>query len=652
MQSILRPKLLSDYTRRTYTLKQPSPTYFNSLVRSGSQNDLEKFCDQIETNDYILNHIDCTQLLKRIPTERVVNMMMSKKVRSDHTLLTKLAKSCDSLDVAKKIESTATHLGTQYTNILIAMYSRFGSLMDCQRLFAKAIKTDPMNIWTWNSMLWASARHTNYEETYKIFQEMQQHLAPDDVSWSAILSTCNAPNYLPMGRQLHSQINEAAASSTVLNTNLIQMYVNCGDEKSALRMFNKMQQSRDQPNRITWTILLRSIASHNIDQALDKLNEMISSGIEPDSLCWSALIQGCKDSGSLTSASKIHQLVKATKDPIIQINLIDMYTACGDINAARHIFDDISNQDRTPDIWAAMVRGYANHGDAAKAIHLFKESQTKDVPFSEILSTAAINACAHVGWVDQAYEIFNQTKSSFQLRNYSYNAMVDVLSRAGRLKEAEDLIQEIPRPDAMTWTALLGGCKIHLDLDRGERAFRKLQEIDPVNSSGYVLLSNLYAALGKPQERTLIRRSMDQHSIKKVPGFSRIEIDGKSHEFFVEDQNHPQIQAIEDELKKMFGQMEEMGYQHNFNVLLRDFETQDDAKQHLCRHSEKLAIGYGLISTPPKTALKITKNLRICEDCHASTKMLAKLTEREISIRDANRWHHFRDGKCSCNDYF
>lgn len=69
-------------------------------------------------------------------------------------------------------------------------------------------------------------------------------------------------------------------------------------------------------------------------------------------------------------------------------------------------------------------------------------------------------------------------------------------------------------------------------------------------------------------------------------------------------------------------------------------------------HSDKLAIAIGLLRTRPGDIARITKNLRVFRDCHEATKFISRVFERAIVVRDRNRFHHFKNGVCSCKDYW
>jgi hypothetical protein len=185
----------------------------------------------------------------------------------------------------------------------------------------------------------------------------------------------------------------------------------------------------------------------------------------------------------------------------------------------------------------------------------------------------------------------------------------------------------------------------------GERVAKQVLELEPENAAGYVLLSNLYTATGNRDLSENIERQRKERSVKKHPGRTWIEVDNEVHTFVVDDQHHPQMIEIHAELKRLSGLMHDAGYVPDTNFVLHDVEEEEKVF-NLCHHSEKLAIAFGLINSAPGTPLCIRKNLRVCRDCHTSTKFISKVVGRAIMVRDANRFHHFQDGECSCRDYW
>ena len=205
-----------------------------------------------------------------------------------------------------------------------------------------------------------------------------------------------------------------------------------------------------------------------------------------------------------------------------------------------------------------------------------------------------------------------------------------------------------------------GGCTCHISnghqVDGLTRrvSVNSLQKHGPLIPSGYapsLIQSNSYASSSRFEDKAKIRALMESRGLKKEPGWSRIEIQGQLNTFLVDDRSHPRNQEIRAELQRMLGLMKEAGYVADIRCVLRDIpdSEKENALQH---HSERLAMALGHISLPPRAPLRVIKNLRVCNDCHVATKYFAYICKREIIVRDATRFHHFKEGYCSCGDYW
>ncbi|CAN1834232.1 Pentatricopeptide repeat-containing protein At4g02750 [Linum perenne] len=176
--------------------------------------------------------------------------------------------------------------------------------------------------------------------------------------------------------------------------------------------------------------------------------------------------------------------------------------------------------------------------------------------------------------------------------------MVDLLGRAGRLKEAQELIRNMPfKPDAAAWGALLGASRVHGNIELGESVADTIFSMEPNNSGMYILLSNLYAALGRWPEVDRMRQKMRNEGVKKVPGYSWLEVQNEIHTFRVGDTSHPETDSIHAFLAEMVQKMKDEGYISLTKLVLHDVEEEE--KEHMLKyHSEKLAVAYGILSIP------------------------------------------------------
>jgi hypothetical protein len=231
--------------------------------------------------------------------------------------------------------------------------------------------------------------------------------------------------------------------------------------------------------------------------------------------------------------------------------------------------------------------------------------------------------------------------------------VVDLLGRSGQTEDAYEFIKSMPlEPTSVVWCALLGACRVHKNHELAVVAANKLLELEPDNPGNYVLVSNVFAEMGKWSDAKEVRARISERGLRKDPACSWTEIGNNVHTFTARDHSHRDAERIHLKLAEITEKLrKEGGYIEDTRFVLHDV-SEEEKVDVLHRHSERLAIAFGLISTRPGTPLRIAKNLRVCGDCHEFTKLVSKLFEREIVVRDANRFHHFIGGSCSCGDFW
>ncbi|KAG9448462.1 hypothetical protein H6P81_008427 [Aristolochia fimbriata] len=267
---------------------------------------------------------------------------------------------------------------------------------------------------------------------------------------------------------------------------------------------------------------------------------------------------------------------------------------------------------------------------------------------------AVLCGCSHGGLVDKGLDIFTSMvhEKDVQPTDLHYGCVVDLLGRAGQLEKALEFIKQMPlEPTASIWSALLGACRAHANVPIGEYVAQKLFMIEPESATNYVILSNIYAASGRWQDVVNVRRLMEEKIVLKEPGRSWINLDRLVHTFRAGDALHPRKEEIFEKLREISNKIKEVGYVPDLSCVLHDVD--DEQKESiLLSHSEKLAIGIGIIGSPQGLPIQVVKNLRICVDCHNFAKFVSKICGRDIYLRDSKRFHHVVGGVCSCGDYW
>ncbi|CAM6069252.1 unnamed protein product [Sphagnum tenellum] len=565
---------------------------------------------------------------------------------------------------------------------LVDMYAKCGSLEDAQRVFSKMPTQDAVtwtamilghvkcgqgqdalelfrqmqqeDVVTWTTMILGYVKCGQGSKALELFQQMHQEgVQSDPVTFVGVLNACASMVALEEGRHVHEQIIQSGYESVAfVGNSLIDMYAKCESIEDAKRVFNKLP-SHDV---VSWNVMIFGHVKYRQGQkALELFRQMQEEGVQPAPMTLVGVLNACASVVALEEGRHAHDWgIKSGWDSNVFVgnSLIDMYAKCGSLEDALKVFNKMPSRDVVT--WNAMIGGYAIHGHGKEALQQFEQMHEEVVQPDDITFVCLLSACSHSGLVDEGLRCYSSMSTVYMIsvNLEHYTCMVNLLGRAGRLHEAENMLKAMPcKPNAGVWRALLGACRIHGNVEMGERVAKQVLELEPKNAAGYVLLSNLYTATGNRDLSGNVEWQRKERSVKKHPGRTWIEVDNEVHTFVVDDQHHPQMIEIHAELKRLSGLMHDAGYMPDTNFVLHDVEVEEKVF-YLCHHSEKLAIAFGLINSAPGTPLCIRKNLWVCGDCHTSTKFILKVVGRAIMVRDANCFHHFQDGEYSCRDYW
>ncbi|PIN23513.1 hypothetical protein CDL12_03761 [Handroanthus impetiginosus] len=570
------------------------------------------------------------------------------------------------------------------SNCLIHFYTECGCLDMATRVFSSMPERDVIS---WNSMINGLAQNDFVDEAVEFFQRMEgEGVKPNDVTMVGVLSASAKKLDVKFGKWIHSYIEKNGITMSLILANaILDMYAKCGSMTNARKFFDRMVET----DIISWTTMLAGYAklgdfnaarnlfdsvpskdvatwnalisayeqSGNPKEAIAIFNELqLSKAAKPDEVTLVSALSACSQLGAMQLGGWIHVYIKKEG---VRLNchlitaLIDMYSKCGDLMKALEIFHSVDKRDVF--VWSAMIAGLGMHGCGRDAIELFLKMQEAKVKPSSVTFTNLLSACSHSGLVEEGRMFFNQMEQVYKVVPgvEHYACVVDILGRAGLLEDAVKLIKNMPTtPSASVWGALLGACRLHRNVDLAENACHNLLEIEPQNHGGYVLLSNIYADSGKWDKVSELRKHMRDVGLKKEPGCSLIEVDGIVHEFLVGDNTHTLSKKIYLKLEEIAARLKSMGYVPKKSQILQLVEEEDMQEKALYLHSERLALAFGLITLSPSQPIRIVKNLRVCEDCHAVFKLVSELYDREIVLRDRYRFHHFKGGSCSCMDYW
>ncbi len=567
-------------------------------------------------------------------------------------------------------------------NSLVHMYSLCGLIDMARGVFDLSQARDVV---TWNVMMSGYNRIKQFDESRKIFYVMEKKgVLPTSVTLVLVLSACSKLKDLDIGKKAHKYVKECRVEpSLILENALIDMYAACGKMDLALGIFQNMK-TRDviswtpivagfanvgevdlarkyfdqMPERdyVSWTAMIDGYLRVNrFKEALALFREMQTSNIKPDEFTMVSVLTACAHLGALELGEWIKTYIDKNKiknDVYVGNALIDMYFKCGNVEKAQRIFKEMPRIDKFT--WTTMIVGLAINGHAEEALDMFSEMLKASIAPDEITYIGVLCACTHTGMVDIGRKFFAgmTTQHGIEPNVAHFGCMIDLLGRAGHLKEAHEVIKNMPmKPNSVVWGALLGACRVHKDAEMAEMVAKQILELEPENGAVYVLLCNIYAACNRWENLREVRQMMIDRGIKKTPGCSLIEMSGIVHEFVAGDQSHPQSKEIYSKLDEMTRDLKFAGYSPDTSEISLDV-GEEDKESALYRHSEKLAIAFALFSSGPGVTIRIVKNLRMCVDCHRVAKLVSKLYNREVIVRDKTRFHHFRHGSCSCKDYW
>ncbi|XP_051119920.1 pentatricopeptide repeat-containing protein At4g21065 [Andrographis paniculata] len=539
-------------------------------------------------------------------------------------------------------------------HLIFALVSLSGPMPYARTVFDQIHRP---NIFTWDTIIRGYAESPDPAPALDVYRQLRlSSLNPDTHTYPFVLKAIAKLNVLGEGEKVHcSALKDGLHSLTFVQNALVHLYGACGRADSAYKVFDEMPDRNN--NLVAWNSVINGYALNNRpDETLMLYRKMGLEGVEPDGFTLVSLLTACAELGALALGRRAHVFlmkVGLDKNSHAANALLILYAKCGNIREARKVFDGLG-EGRSVVSWTSLVVGLAVNGFGEEALELFREMEMRRVAPTEITFVGVLYACSHCGMVDEGFGYFDRMRKDYGIvpKIEHYGCMVDLLGRAGLVQQAYRYICDMPiEPNAVIWRTLLGACSLHANSSIGEIAREKLRSLDPNHCGDYVLLSNLYASERRWSDAHSVRKMMLKEGVRKVPGFSLVELGNRVHEFMMGDKSHPQTEAIYAMLSEMTRRLRVEGYMPHTSNVLADIE-EEEKESALVYHSEKIAIAFVLINTAPGTQIRIVKNLRVCADCHVAIKLISKVFEREIVVRDGSRFHHFRDGTCSCKDYW
>ncbi|XP_057950690.1 pentatricopeptide repeat-containing protein At1g08070, chloroplastic-like [Malania oleifera] len=598
--------------------------------------------------------------LNQSPDEAIMlfKRMLEDSTKPDQFTFPCILKACSRLQALEEGEQIhaqimkcgyGSHVFVE--NTLIHLYANCGRVDVARRVF------DVMSertIFTWNSMFAGYTKRGYWEEVVKLFQKMLElDVRFDEITLVVVLTACGRLADIELGEWIHEFIEANGLNGNhTLITSLVDMYAKCGRVDTAQRLFDQMSQ-RDV---VAWSAMISGYSQANrCREALDLFNEMQKANVIPNEITMVSVFSSCAVLGALETGKWFHCFVKKRRMKLtvaLGTALIDFYAKCGSIDTSIEVFYEMPLKNAMS--WTVLIQGLASNGQGKRALEFFEIMREKNIEPNDVTFIGILSAYSHAGLINEGRSFFISMTRDFGIepRIEHYGCMVDMLGRAGLIEKAYQFIRNMPiQPSAIIWRTLLGSCRVYKNVEIGEESLKHLVKLEPTHSGDYVLMSNIYASVGRWEDALKVRSQMKTKGIRKTPGCSSIELDGVIHEFFAEDNVHPNSKEVYNATENMMRWIKLAGYVPQTAEVTLDAED-DDREASLSHHSEKLAIALGMIRTSAGTTIRISKNLRMCRDCHNATKIISKVFGREIVVRDRNCFHHFKEGFCSCNDFW
>lgn len=562
-----------------------------------------------------------------------------------------LSKAYDASEVHGRIIRSGLISDVYIATALVDFYSKFGEIDKARQVFDKM----PMkNVVSWNAMVAGYASNGLDLDAVAMFGRiLELGLEPNSSTIVSVLPAVTRLEALEDGKLIHELIVQKGIPMDESVSNcLISLYAKCGKLQYARQLFNEMSKKTD----VSWNTIISAYSQKGaVAEALNLFNYMQLSGVNPTEITVASVLPACAELADLKQGTKIHGFcIKSSfeLDLVVSTALVDMYSKCGCIKEAHWIFGAMPNRNVVS--WNAIINAYGLHGYGEAAMLMFSCMQKEGVKPNKSTFVSLITACSHTGMVMEGLNCFHLMSKVYNIipETKHYACVVDLLGRAGHLKEACEFIERMPLdPDDVVWGALLGAARIHKNVELGELAGKKALELRPEEPGYYILLANIYAAEGRWGDAHKLREAMRERKVKKEAGRSSIEEGGIVQSFIAGDFGHPEWGDIHKKMEEIGRRLKDEGYVPDTSYVLHEVE-EEVKDERLAIHSERIALAHGLLKLGKGVPIRISKNLRVCGDCHTVFKLVSRIYGREIIVRDSNRFHRFESGFCSCRDYW
>ncbi|KAL8500019.1 hypothetical protein ACS0TY_019854 [Phlomoides rotata] len=260
-------------------------------------------------------------------------------------------------------------------NSLINMYGKCRNLVVAERLFHYTRQ----DITTWNSLISCYTDNGNSFKAIALFDRMiSKGLKPNAATLVILLSACAQIASMEKGRSIHDYIIEQGLCSDVsIATALVDMYAKCGEIDTAKEIFDYMNEK----DVVSWNVMISCYGMHGHGKsAIEIFQRMEEHDARPNELTFLAVLSACAHAGLVDEGKSLfHKMKEYSLTPTMKhyACMVDLYGRSGCLNEAEAL---VSSMPFAPDggIWGCLLTACKMHNNVEMGMKIAKRAVEAD----------------------------------------------------------------------------------------------------------------------------------------------------------------------------------------------------------------------------------------------------------------------------------
>ncbi|XVF27928.1 hypothetical protein REPUB_Repub14bG0151800 [Reevesia pubescens] len=478
------------------------------------------------------------------------------------SLVTAVAAQCK-LDLGRMVHGQILRGGfdsdAHVETALMVMYLKCGNSDAAFQIFEGVSEKDVV---LWTAMISGLVQNNCADKALIVFYQMlKSRVEPSTATITSALAACAQLGAFDLGTSIHAYILRQGLTIDIPAQNsLVTMYAKCGHLEQSCAVFERI----DRKDLVSWNAIIAGCAQNDhLSKALFFFNKMRLTLQKPDSLTVVSLLQASASTGALNQGRWFHNLViRSCLRPCILVDtaLVDMYCKCGDLDVAVKCFRMMLQRDLIS--WSTIIAGYGSHGKGETALSMYFELLRSGMEPNKVIFLSVLSACSHNGLVDQGLSIFQSMSRDFGIQPELEHCacVVDLLCRAGRVEEAYNFYKgNFPKPAVDVLSMLLDACRACDYLELGDVIAQDVITLRPASAGNYVQIAHCYASMSRWNNVGETWTQMRSLGLRKLPGWSSIDLHGTVTTFFSGQNAHKKHEEIVATLKTLGWEMSEVG---------------------------------------------------------------------------------------------